>query len=286
MGGTFSFPLRWVDLDAQGHVNNTLVVDYMQEARVRYFLGSPAAALLDEGVVVVAHQVEYRAPIQFTPEPISVDLDIDHVGGSKIGVAYTLTHEGREVAVARTLLCAFDFDRNRPRRLPAETRDYLQSQVRPAPELRSLGAYEVGDRHHRHELSVRWSDQDRNAHLNNVRYYDFIAEARVHMTTDADTSATRMSAAADAGYLWLVVRQDVEYLRQMSFRVEPYQVRTSVAKIGRTSLTLVAEIVDTVAATVFARSQTVLVCADPEGRPTELPGDLTANLSAFSLTDR
>lgn len=283
MGGTFRFPLRWVDLDAQGHVNNTLVVDYMQEARVRYFLESPAAGLLTDGVVVVAHQVEYRAPIAFTPEPIQVELDVDHVGGSKIGIAYELTHEGRVVAVARTLLCAFDFEQNRPRRLPAPTREFLASEVRRAPELRPLGAFEVGDRHHLHELSVRWSDQDRYAHLNNVRYYDYIAEARVHMTTAADTSATRMSAAEEAGYLWLVVRQDLEYLRQLSYRIAPYQVRTAVAKIGRTSLTLVAEIFDPDTGIASARAHTVLVCADPTGAPTELPTELTANLGPYRL---
>lgn len=285
MGGSYTFPLRWVDLDAQGHVNNTLVVDYMQEARVRYFLGTPAASLLEDGVVVVAHQVEYKAPIPFTPDPIVVDLDVSEVGGSKIGIAYTLTHAGKVVAVARTLLCAFDFAADRPRRLPADVREFLAGEVRRVDELRELGAFVVGDAHHVHELSVRWSDQDRYAHLNNVRYYDFIAEARVHMTTDADTSATRMSAAAEAGYLWLVVRQDVEYLRQMSFRVAPYQVWTSVAKIGRTSLTLVAEIVDPDTGTGFARAHTVLVCADADGRPTELPADLTANLGDFLLTD-
>ncbi len=284
MGGTFTFPLRWVDLDAQGHVNNTLVVDYMQEARVRYFLGTPAAGLLDDGVVVVAHQVEYRAPISFTPDPIAVALNIDYVGGSKVGIAYELVHGGQIVAVARTLLCAFDFDAGRPRRLPAVMREFLLAEVQPAPELRPLGGFEVGERHHLHELWVRWSDQDRNGHLNNVRFFDFIAEARVHMTTDADTSATRMSAAAEAGYLWLVVRQDLEYLSQMAFRITPYQVRTSVAKVGRTSLTLVAEIIDPDAGTLFARSHTVLVCADISGRPTDLPAVLKENLGAFSLS--
>ena len=34
----FSCPLRWGDLDAQGHVNNAVVVDYLQEARVAFLL--------------------------------------------------------------------------------------------------------------------------------------------------------------------------------------------------------------------------------------------------------
>lgn len=30
---TLDVPIRWTDLDLQGHVNNTLVAEYLQEAR-------------------------------------------------------------------------------------------------------------------------------------------------------------------------------------------------------------------------------------------------------------
>ena len=52
-------PIRWVDLDAQGHVNNALVADYLQEARVAFLLSGSNAHLLGTSTVVVAHQVEF-----------------------------------------------------------------------------------------------------------------------------------------------------------------------------------------------------------------------------------
>ena len=58
-------PLRWVDLDAQGHVNNGIIADYLQEARVRFLLAGDNAALLGTSTLVVAHQVEYLAPVEF-----------------------------------------------------------------------------------------------------------------------------------------------------------------------------------------------------------------------------
>ncbi|HMQ65556.1 MAG TPA: acyl-CoA thioesterase, partial [Arachnia sp.] len=59
----FDCPLRWSDLDAQGHVNNAVIVDYLQEARVAFLRQGPASALLDSGIIVVSHQVEFRGSI-------------------------------------------------------------------------------------------------------------------------------------------------------------------------------------------------------------------------------
>ena len=65
MGFTYSCPVRWGDLDAQGHVNNGFYVDYLQEARVHFLLTGPPEArdLLDSGVLVVSHAVEYLRPV-------------------------------------------------------------------------------------------------------------------------------------------------------------------------------------------------------------------------------
>ncbi len=265
-------------------MNNTLIVDYLQEARVRYFASSPATrSLTTDGVVVVAHQVEYHAPVDFSREPLRVEVGIDEVGGSKIAIGYDLYHAGRSVATARSLVCAFDLGENRPRRLPEAPRSALRDVAAGWPPLRGLGAHEIAGRYHVHPVSVRWTDQDVYGHVNNVRFFDYVAEARIHMTTDADASAARMGAAAGVGHLWLIARQDVEYLRQVRYRPETYEVRTAVARIGRTSVTLVAEIHDPVADAVCARAHTVLVCADTAGRPVELPAALVANLGAYTL---
>jgi acyl-CoA thioester hydrolase len=63
--------MRWGDMDAQGHVNNAAYLDYLQEARVGFLLsGSPVLHhLLDSGVLVVNHQVEYLKPVAFSDQP-------------------------------------------------------------------------------------------------------------------------------------------------------------------------------------------------------------------------
>lgn len=65
-------PLRWSDMDAYGHVNNVQFLRLLEDARVvairEWFLGRPS--MLDEGIVVSRHAIEYRAPLTFRPAPV------------------------------------------------------------------------------------------------------------------------------------------------------------------------------------------------------------------------
>ncbi|MFT4226556.1 acyl-CoA thioesterase [Micropruina sp.] len=274
-------PLRWVDLDAQGHVNNALIADYLQEARVRFLLEGENAALLGHGTLVVGHQVEYLAPVEFRTEPVEVRLWVGNVGASRFTIGYEVVQDGVVAARARTVLCIFDFDAGRPRRMTPTERAWFVDRSSPLEPLRPLGRWRAGERAHATPLTVRWTDLDAYGHVNNVRFFDYVAEARVQMSSEADQAGNRMSAAAEAGYLWMVARQDVDYLAQLDHRLEPYQSRVAVAEIGRTSMTLVAEVTDPLAGTTHARARTVLVCGDRTGRPIPVPDELRSGLELW-----
>ncbi len=112
------------------------------------------------------------------------------------------------------------------------------------------------------------SDVDRYGHVNNVRNLDYVQEARIAATTSADPSMRR-----DGGQVrWVVARQDVDYVGQISHRMQPYAVHTAIAGLGRTSYTLAAEIVDPLAdGRALARARTGQVCTDASGVKRELP---------------
>ena len=55
-------PLRWSDMDAQGHVNNVRISELVQESRNQAFYTNGAQEMLDTGIVVVSQDVEFLAP--------------------------------------------------------------------------------------------------------------------------------------------------------------------------------------------------------------------------------
>jgi acyl-CoA thioester hydrolase len=250
---THSCPMRWGDMDAQGHVNNAAYLDYLQEARVAFLLsGSPVLhRLLDSGVLVVNHQLEYVKPVIFSDRPLTTNLWVDAIGGSRFSIGYEV-YDGADLAArARTGVVPFDLASNALRRLTTEERKLLGRAVAAAEPLRPVPKVPVPVDRHRYPLTVRWSDMDSYGHVNNVKYYDYVQEARISLVSDT------VGWAPEA--VWMVVRQDLEYLKPIDFRVEPYEVGTAIAMIGNRSFTVTAEISDPISSTVYATARTVVV---------------------------
>lgn len=271
-------PLRWSDLDAQGHVNNAVIVDYLQEARVAFLRSGPASGLLDSGVVVVSHQVEYRRPIDYSDDGVAVALGVVGLGAARITLAYELAQDGETVVRARTLLCPFDFAAQAPTRIPAECRAYFEHHRVTADQLRDVAVPALAGRGARIELAVRWTDLDSYGHVNNAKVFDYLQQARIAATTGWDPAMAR-AGSRGSRYRWLVARQDVDYVTQLDHRMLPYEVRLAPVALGSSSVTLAAEIVDPDTETLYVRGRTVLVCADPEGRKTPLPAETRDRLT-------
>lgn len=257
--------MRWGDMDAQAHVNNAAFVDYLQEARVDFLLAGPQPALhrlLDSGVLVVQQQLEYLHPVRFHDRGLAIDLWVDAVGGSRFVIGYQMYDDDRVALRARTAVTPYDLAGGGLRRLTTDERAILRAGVElghePLPDLPrtdwTAGGFDF-------PLRVRWSDLDSYGHANNVKYYDYIQEARVALLTESLRWSGAGSASADDA--WVVVRQDLDYRRPIDFRVAPYRVITLVTAIGTRSFRLAARIVDPETGMVFAEARTILVGTRP-----------------------
>lgn len=126
-------PLRWSDMDAYGHVNNVQFLRLLEDARVIGFQEwfGQDRSLLEQGVLVARHEIEYLAPLTFRHAPITVDMWATKISGASFDLAYEVRDpDGVGTALyarAETTLVAYDFATGRPRRLGAEERDQLGS---------------------------------------------------------------------------------------------------------------------------------------------------------------
>ncbi len=265
----YQCPMRWADLDLLGHVNNVTYVDYLQEARVHMMreLGQGRATHddLEDGVVVVRHEVTYLSPLGLRFRPVSIECWVTEVRAASFTIAYEVFHEepdgGRRVYLrATTLLTPYVFAEERPRRLTAEEKADLAPYVEPAPapptaRIAALGPDERASSLH-YPLHVRFSDVDLYRHVNNVKYFEYFQEARIRLMADL----TRDSGLRPPQVV--VAQTDVDYVRPILLRPTPYDVWSRIARVGTRSMTIDAEIDD--GDQTLARSRVTLVFWDPD----------------------
>ena len=293
MRHTYLCPLRWADLDELGHVNNVVYVDYLQEARVELLrllrpevvAGSPDDAATGEAALVVRHEIDYLTPLVLDRGPLHIEVWVTEVRGASFTLGYELFHPGtgspagadettlRTVyARATTLLTPYVFGSGRPRRLTAAEREVLAGFHEPddrpvAPRPIAVDA----ERATTYDLRVRFSDVDVYRHVNNVKYVEYLQEARIAigdaLWRDPDTDATGV----------VVGRAEVDYQRPMVLRPEPYTVLTTVSRLGTRSMDLTSEIRD--GDELCARGRVVMVFFDRgHGRSVEPSPRLRARL--------
>lgn len=270
-------PLRWADLDLLGHVNNVTYVDYLQEARVDMFRTHAPDSRADdlaEGVVVVRHEVTYVSSLTFSLEPVAIECWVTEIRAASFTMAYEIFAEDdageRTVHLrARTVLTPYVFATERPRRLHDEEKEALSRLLEPDEPVRPPPASAVVDvPGGSYPVHVRFSDVDVYGHVNNVKYFEYFQEARIHLM---------FAGGRELGDgLHLVVAQtDVDYRRPILFRAEPYDCRTWVSRIGSTSVVFESVVRDR--DEVLARAKVVGVCIDSRtGRPAAVPDELRA----------
>ena len=142
-------PLRWADMDSLGHVNNVVYVDYLQEARVdmlRVHAPTAGGEQLAEGTVVVRHEVEFRSPLVFRPEPVRIECWVTRIRAASFTMAYEIVDElpdgGRRLYTqARTVLTPYVFTEERPRRIHAEERAVLEGFLEPDDVAPTAGGH-------------------------------------------------------------------------------------------------------------------------------------------------
>lgn len=82
--------VRWRDLDAFNHVNNSKYLSYLEEARLRWMLTMPGMGLDDNvAPVVAASNLNYRRPIGW-PGDVVVELFVERLGSTSVTIGHRI----------------------------------------------------------------------------------------------------------------------------------------------------------------------------------------------------
>ena len=111
-------------MDAYGHVNNVVFLRYLEEARID-FLFRPEKDF-KQGSVVARHEIDYKRQLVHRHAPVDIELWVTEIRAASFTIAYEVK-DGDEVYVrASTVIVPFDFEAQRPRRITAEEREFLE----------------------------------------------------------------------------------------------------------------------------------------------------------------
>ena len=119
-------PVRWGDMDAMGHVNNTVYFRYMEQARIGWFesLLPRGEAWRTIGIVIVNASCNFKKPINY-PGTVEVRVFSGAPGGSSVQTFYELLVEEQIYADGAATVVFVDAGKQKPLRIPDQVRKLL-----------------------------------------------------------------------------------------------------------------------------------------------------------------
>jgi acyl-CoA thioester hydrolase len=119
--------IRWGDMDAMGHVNNTVYFRYMEQARIGWFDGlvPQADAWKSTGIVIANASCNFKLPINY-PGTVEVRVYTAPPGGSSVGTFYELRVKEVLYADGAATVVFIDMKKQKPIRIPESIREAMQ----------------------------------------------------------------------------------------------------------------------------------------------------------------
>ncbi len=124
--------MRWGDMDAMGHINNTVYFRYYEQARIAWFeeLGMLSGRERGHGPILASVSCDFVKPLQY-PGELVIDQKVTRLGNSS--VAMDLTIERRDQpgviwAKGQSVIVWMDYASGRAIAWPQTLRDLLGTE--------------------------------------------------------------------------------------------------------------------------------------------------------------
>jgi len=119
-------PVRWGDMDAMGHVNNTVYFRFMEQTRISWFerLLPRGEAWGTTGIVIVNASCNFLKPINY-PATVEVKMYAGAAGGSSLPTFYDLLVDGQIYADGAAKVVFIDMEKQKAVRIPESLRAKL-----------------------------------------------------------------------------------------------------------------------------------------------------------------
>jgi acyl-CoA thioester hydrolase len=114
-------PVRWGDMDAFNHVNNTLYFRYMETARIDYFHALGLMEMMEAtgvGPILAQTSCRFLQPVSH-PDRLKVGIRVVKMGNSSMVMIYHMHSERLGlVATGESVVVSYDFNAHTKAPLP------------------------------------------------------------------------------------------------------------------------------------------------------------------------
>jgi len=121
--------VRWRDLDAFNHVNNSNYLTYLEEARLYWLQHVPDWFDEHSMPVLAASEINYRRPIEW-PAQLHVELSCERLGNSSMTLAHRIVNANDANCLysdGRVVVVWMDPTTGKPVPLPQTIRDAVEA---------------------------------------------------------------------------------------------------------------------------------------------------------------
>ena len=125
-----SIPVRWGDMDAMGHVNNTVYFRFMEQTRISWFeaLLPRGEAWGVTGIVIANASCNFKKAINY-PATVEVKMFAGAPGGSSLPTSYDLLVENQICADGAATVVFIDMEQQKPVRIPEALRNLISEGI-------------------------------------------------------------------------------------------------------------------------------------------------------------
>ena len=120
-------PVRWGDMDAFQHVNNTIYFRYFESVRIAYLEKIDFMSHTEIGPILASIQCKFRAPVTY-PDTLSAGVKVTEVKEDQFTMYYRIISRAmkRVVVEGQGVIVSYDYVEGEKTTLPPEIKDRIQ----------------------------------------------------------------------------------------------------------------------------------------------------------------
>lgn len=134
---TLSLTVQWGEMDAYGHVNNTVFFRYFESARIRYLERCGFTESYEEdrvGAILHSTSARFRRPLYY-PDTVEVGARVSQMSEDRFTMEYRIVSLEQEAVTAegQGLIVSYDYAAGHKTPLPEDVRRSVQGLEGDSP---------------------------------------------------------------------------------------------------------------------------------------------------------